>query len=192
MTIDKSPGLLRPARFGPLPSPSPRLIDTRFASVSNGRVVVSPLTHDSTLATALDDVPQRTTEAARGVPAVVSRVVANLADRHGTIHEGIAGARALRSGDAMTPDTILSLFSCTKAITGVALMRCVEDGLVSLGDRADRHVPEVSYRARQNGTAGFRGTQILPFHDIPSYPGFVEFETTVYQHLSRKGSLRDA
>ena len=44
---------------------------------------------------------------------------------------------------------------------------------------------------RQNGIAGFWGTQILPFHDISSYPGFVEFETTVYHHLSRNGTLRD-
>jgi len=44
---------------------------------------------------------------------------------------------------------------------------------------------------RHNGIAGFWGTQILPFHDISSYPGFVEFETTVYQHLSRNGTLRD-
>ncbi|NDF09573.1 MAG: class A beta-lactamase-related serine hydrolase, partial [Proteobacteria bacterium] len=94
----------------------------------------------STLTSALDGVLRRTTEAAGGVPGVVTI----LTDRQGTIHEGSAGVRAVGSSDAMTPDTILSLFSCTKAITGVALMQCVEDGLVSLDDRADRHVPEIS------------------------------------------------
>ena len=94
----------------------------------------------SPLTSVLDGVLRRTTESAGGVPGVVTI----LTDRQGTIHEGSAGVRAVGSGDAMTPDTILSLFSCTKAITGVALMQCVEDGLVSLDDRADRHVPEIS------------------------------------------------
>jgi methyl acetate hydrolase len=35
---------------------------------------------------------------------------------------------------------------------------------------------------RQNGIGGYWASQILPFQDAASYPGFVEFETTVY-HL---------
>ena len=38
---------------------------------------------------------------------------------------------------------------------------------------------------RQSGVGGFWGTQILPFQDVASYPGFVDFETAVYQHLPR-------
>lgn len=37
---------------------------------------------------------------------------------------------------------------------------------------------------RKNG-GGLRGSQILPFQDVASYPGFVDFETAVYQHLRR-------
>ena len=35
---------------------------------------------------------------------------------------------------------------------------------------------------RRNGLGGMWATQILPFQDIASYPGFVEFETLVYRN----------
>jgi methyl acetate hydrolase len=35
---------------------------------------------------------------------------------------------------------------------------------------------------RKNGIGGYWATQILPFQDAVSYPGFIEFETAVYQH----------
>ncbi len=35
---------------------------------------------------------------------------------------------------------------------------------------------------RQTGIGGYWATQILPFQDCASYPGFVEFETAVYHH----------
>ena len=35
---------------------------------------------------------------------------------------------------------------------------------------------------RKNGIGGYWATQLLPFHDCASYPGFVEFETAVYKH----------
>ncbi|MEW6560376.1 MAG: serine hydrolase domain-containing protein [Pseudomonadota bacterium] len=38
---------------------------------------------------------------------------------------------------------------------------------------------------RATGIGGYWATQILPFQDCVSYPGFVEFETAVYHHLGR-------
>jgi methyl acetate hydrolase len=38
---------------------------------------------------------------------------------------------------------------------------------------------------RQNGIGGYWASQILPFQDIASYPGFVDFETAVYRSLKR-------
>lgn len=35
---------------------------------------------------------------------------------------------------------------------------------------------------RTAGIGGYWATQILPFQDVASYPGFVEFESTVYHH----------
>jgi len=36
---------------------------------------------------------------------------------------------------------------------------------------------------RQNGIGGMWASQILPFQDIASYPGFVDFESAIYRHL---------
>ncbi len=36
---------------------------------------------------------------------------------------------------------------------------------------------------RHNGIGGMWGTQILPFQDVASYPGYIDFETAVYKHL---------
>ena len=38
---------------------------------------------------------------------------------------------------------------------------------------------------RQNGIGGYWASQILPFQDIASYPGFVDFETAVYRNFRR-------
>ncbi len=38
---------------------------------------------------------------------------------------------------------------------------------------------------RQNGIGGYWASQILPFPDTASYPGFVEFESAVYRQLKR-------
>jgi methyl acetate hydrolase len=38
---------------------------------------------------------------------------------------------------------------------------------------------------RKNGVGGYWASQILPFQDIASYPGFVDFETAVYRNLKR-------
>ncbi|MCY1534794.1 hypothetical protein D9M68_701760 [compost metagenome] len=35
---------------------------------------------------------------------------------------------------------------------------------------------------RESGIGGYWATQILPFQDCASYPGFVAFETAVYHH----------
>lgn len=38
---------------------------------------------------------------------------------------------------------------------------------------------------RQTGIGGYWGSQILPFQDAASYPGFVDFESAVYRNLNR-------
>jgi methyl acetate hydrolase len=45
---------------------------------------------------------------------------------------------------------------------------------------------------RKNGIAGYWATQILPFFDGISYPGFLEFETSVYRSIAAKGELTHA
>jgi len=42
---------------------------------------------------------------------------------------------------------------------------------------------------RKNGVAGYWATQILPFIDGVSYPGYLEFESSVYRTIFAKGQL---
>jgi methyl acetate hydrolase len=43
----------------------------------------------------------------------------------------------------MTTDTVFAIFSTTKAITGTAVLQCVEEGKLDLGAPAKAYVPEI-------------------------------------------------
>lgn len=49
----------------------------------------------------------------------------------------------LGSGEAMTTDTVVGIFSCTKAITGTAVMQLVEAGRLDLDAPAKEYAPEL-------------------------------------------------
>lgn len=87
----------------------------------------------------LDDVLARATQGADRVPGVVAMIT----DREGNIYEGAAGERTLASGVPMTLDTTFALFSTTKAITGTAVLQCVEEGLLDLDAPAATYVPDI-------------------------------------------------
>ncbi len=95
-------------------------------------------------------MPQSLTDAANAIlELTVSRaggapgVVAMACDRKGNLYEGAAGVRDLDSAVPMTTDTVMLLASCTKAVTGVALMQLVEEGKLALEDAAGKYVPEI-------------------------------------------------
>jgi methyl acetate hydrolase len=89
---------------------------------------------------AADAVLANTVNAAGGAPGVV----AMLTDRKGNVYEGAVGKRELGKDQPMTLDSVMAIFSTTKAITGVALMQLVEEGKVSLDDKAKKYVPEIT------------------------------------------------
>ncbi|MCA1717606.1 MAG: beta-lactamase family protein [Actinobacteria bacterium] len=75
-----------------------------------------------------------------GVPGVVAMAT----DRDGNFYESSAGVRELGKDQEMTTDTIFAIFSCTKAITGAAVMQLVEEGVMSLSDPAKEYAPEIA------------------------------------------------
>ncbi|MGB3361297.1 MAG: serine hydrolase domain-containing protein [Rhodococcus qingshengii] len=81
----------------------------------------------------------RATQGADRVPGVVAMIT----DREGNIYEGAAGERTLGHGEPMTLDTTFALFSTTKAITGTAVLQCVEEGLLDLDAPAATYVPDI-------------------------------------------------
>src|SRR5687767_13998837 len=72
-----------------------------------------------------------------------------------------------RPGVAMTPDTLLPWFSCTKPFTAVAIAQLVERGALRFDDAVAVHVPEfgaagkaaVTIRHVLTHTGGFRSVQ---------------------------------
>jgi methyl acetate hydrolase len=92
------------------------------------------------LKAAADAILGLTAGRAGGVPGVVAIAT----DRKGNIYEGCAGKRELGKEQPMTLDTVMAMFSTTKAITGTALMQLVEEGKVALSDPAKKYVPEIA------------------------------------------------
>ncbi len=74
----------------------------------------------------------------------VPGVVAMVTDRSSNIYEGAAGEQVLGSGDAMTTESVHAIFSTTKAITGTAVMQCVEEGLLDLDAPAKNYAPDIA------------------------------------------------
>lgn len=78
-----------------------------------------------------------------GVPGAPG-VIAMATDRNANIYEGSAGVRELGKAQAMTADTVVCIWSCTKALTGTAVMQLVEAGTIRLDDVAKKYVPELA------------------------------------------------
>lgn len=81
---------------------------------------------------AADTVLDYCVNRAGGTPGVVAMAT----NRTANFYEGSAGKRALGGDQAMTLDSVMAIFSTTKAITGTTLMQLVEEGKVSLSDVA--------------------------------------------------------
>lgn len=88
---------------------------------------------------AADAILQKAVSGEPNIPGVVAMVT----DRRGVRYEGSAGVRRLGDPQPMTADSVFALFSCSKAITGTAVLQCVERGLLDLDAPAKRWVPEI-------------------------------------------------
>ena len=84
-----------------------------------------------------DSILANVTSGESGVPGVIAMAT----NRAGNIYEGAAGERMCGDGDAMTTDTVVAIFSCTKGITGTAVMQLVEDGKLDLDAPAKKYAP---------------------------------------------------
>jgi len=71
-------------------------------------------------------------------------VIAMATNRQGNIYEGAAGVRAEGTNQPMTTDTVVCVFSCTKAVTGLTAMQLVEEGKIKLTDPVKEFVPEIA------------------------------------------------
>lgn len=94
----------------------------------------------TSLKNACDQILDKATSNQVRVPGVMAMVT----DPGGLIYQGAAGQRVLGQDASMTSDTVVCLFSCTKAITGTAVMQLAEEGRLDLDAPAKQYVPELS------------------------------------------------
>ncbi len=87
-----------------------------------------------------DSIIGQAVHRAGGAPGIVAMAT----DRKGNFYEGSAGKRELGQDAAMTTDSVMAIFSTTKAITGTCIMQLVEEGKISLADPAKKYVPEIA------------------------------------------------
>lgn len=95
---------------------------------------------DMKLKQAADAVVDCAVNRAGGAPGVVAMAT----DREANIYEGADGVRELGKDQPMTLDSVMAIFSTTKALTGVTLMQLVEEGKVNLNDPVKKYVPEIA------------------------------------------------
>ena len=81
----------------------------------------------------------------------VPGVVAGVTNADAELYLGGFGERVLGAGDEMTPDTVGWIASMTKAITGAAAMRLVEQGRLDLDAPASEVVPQLADAAVLEG-----------------------------------------
>jgi methyl acetate hydrolase len=94
---------------------------------------------DNDLRSACDKILQRVATGKERVPGVVAMIT----DRSTNIYENATGERSLGSGQPMKTDTVFAIFSTTKAITGTAILQCVEEGKLDLDAPAKTYLPDI-------------------------------------------------
>lgn len=89
------------------------------------------------IAAAADVVVQAASSSENRVPGVV----AGLTNNSETFYLGASGVRDLGTGVPMTADTVMAIFSTTKAITGTTALQLVEAGKLDLDAPAKEYAP---------------------------------------------------
>jgi methyl acetate hydrolase len=108
--------------------------NNHLSPTANGRKKM-----DDDLRSACDKILQRVVTGKERVPGVVAMIT----DRSTNIYENATGERSLGSGQPMTTDTVCAIFSTTKAITGTAILQCVEEGKLDLDAPAKTYLPDI-------------------------------------------------
>ncbi|MBY0298773.1 MAG: beta-lactamase family protein [Methylobacterium sp.] len=91
------------------------------------------------LTQAADALLRQAVSASPGLPGVVALAT----DRRGTLYAGAAGHRVQGEPAPMTPDTVLAIFSTTKAITATAALVLAEEGRLDLDAPARTYAPAI-------------------------------------------------
>jgi methyl acetate hydrolase len=91
------------------------------------------------IAAAAEAVVQAATSSENRVPGVV----AGLTNNRETFYLGASGVRDLGTGVPMTTDSVMAIFSTTKAVTGTTALQLVEEGKLDLDAPAKEYAPAI-------------------------------------------------
>jgi methyl acetate hydrolase len=131
--------------------------------------------------------------AAEPVPGVIAQVTT----LDETVYAGAAGKRSCADDEPLTADSVLTIFSTTKAVATVAILQLAESGLLDLDVPAKRYAPglgdiKVLVGFTEDGTPALRDpkrditTRMLILHTAGfGYPNF----DAAYQRLLRSGVI---
>ena len=86
-----------------------------------------------------DAILRKATSGEPGVPGAVAMAT----DRAGDVYQRAAGVRRLEDAEPMTVDSVFALFSCSKAITGTAVLQLVEEGRLDLDRPAKFYATDI-------------------------------------------------
>ncbi|MBL1404362.1 MAG: beta-lactamase family protein, partial [Rhizobiales bacterium] len=92
----------------------------------------------STLQKQCDKILKNITSGNDRVPGVVAAVT----DKNHDIYSGAAGERIIGE-TPMDDETVMAIFSTTKAIAGTTALQCLEEGLLDLDAPAKEYAPEI-------------------------------------------------
>ncbi|KAI9737287.1 MAG: hypothetical protein M1818_005820 [Claussenomyces sp. TS43310] len=98
-----------------------------------------------------------------GPGQITPGAVAIAADKTGKIHTLLSSGSTSTTKDSrpITPDSTFWIASCTKLVTAIAIMQCVERGLVNLDDDISAHLPEWSHAEILTGFDESTGEPLL-------------------------------
>jgi methyl acetate hydrolase len=141
----------------------------------------------------LNELLERPVAAAEPVPGVIAQVTTPDA----TVYAGAVGKRSFGGAERLTTESVLPIFSATKAVATVAILQLVESGLLDLDAPARRYAPtladvKVLVGFAEDGTPVLRDpkrditTRMLILHTAGfGYPNF----NADYQRLLRNGVI---
>jgi CubicO group peptidase (beta-lactamase class C family) len=114
--------------------------------------------------------------------------VAGVANADGTLYMGAAGLRSLDDTQTMTTDTIFAIASMTKAITTVATLQLVEQGLIDLDTPITAYLPDLEQLKVLNGFDGQGKPMLSSPESIPTTRQLLTHTSGyVYEFLNANG-----
>jgi CubicO group peptidase (beta-lactamase class C family) len=96
------------------------------------------MSFDARKLAAIDDFLERKYVESARLPCTLTLI----ARKNEVIHVGLRGFADVERGKKLAEDTVFRIYSMTKPLTSVALMMCVERGLIALDEPVHRLIPE--------------------------------------------------